>query len=111
MLQVNGASSRRNVVQAFGEDGVGKDGRCARSVANGISRSFSRLPDHLCSEILLGILDFNFFRDGDAVVAEDRKSTRLNSSHVEISYAVFCLKKKKKTLQYILIITCITSHL
>src|SRR5438874_10146136 len=30
---------------------------------------------------------------------EDRKSTRLNSSHVEISYAVFCLKKKK-TLTY-----------
>src|SRR5690349_24207675 len=29
-------------------------------------------------------------------VARDRKSTRLNSSHVEISYAVFCLKKKKK---------------
>src|SRR5690349_22988608 len=28
-------------------------------------------------------------------VDEDRKSTRLNSSHVEISYAVFCLKKKK----------------
>src|SRR5215469_17129746 len=28
--------------------------------------------------------------------APDRKSTRLNSSHVEISYAVFCLKKKKK---------------
>src|SRR5207249_10788712 len=27
----------------------------------------------------------------------DRKSTRLNSSHVSISYAVFCLKKKKKT--------------
>src|SRR2546422_11779118 len=29
--------------------------------------------------------------------AEDRKSTRLNSSHGYISYAVFCLKKKKKT--------------
>src|SRR6266581_8566507 len=29
---------------------------------------------------------------------EDRKSTRLNSSHPSISYAVFCLKKKKKTL-------------
>src|SRR5579883_3529016 len=28
--------------------------------------------------------------------AQDRKSTRLNSSHVKISYAVFCLKKKKK---------------
>src|SRR5438874_4017767 len=30
----------------------------------------------------------------------DRKSTRLNSSHVEISYAVFCLKKKKKKKIY-----------
>src|SRR5437660_2574449 len=30
----------------------------------------------------------------------DRKSTRLNSSHVAISYAVFCLKKKKKSIQY-----------
>src|SRR5690625_6666209 len=29
---------------------------------------------------------------------EDRKSTRLNSSHVAISYAVFCLKKKEKQL-------------
>src|SRR5438874_10563181 len=29
-------------------------------------------------------------------IPQDRKSTRLNSSHVEISYAVFCLKKKKK---------------
>src|SRR5699024_11945694 len=31
---------------------------------------------------------------------EDRKSTRLNSSHVSISYAVFCLKKKKKKKQH-----------
>src|SRR5688572_32376810 len=30
----------------------------------------------------------------------DRKSTRLNSSHSQISYAVFCLKKKKKKKQY-----------
>src|SRR2546426_3632781 len=34
--------------------------------------------------------------DGKAV--EDRKSTRLNSSHLVISYAVFCLKKKKHNL-------------
>src|SRR5690606_41348764 len=30
---------------------------------------------------------------------QDRKSTRLNSSHVKISYAVFCLKKKKKRMK------------
>src|SRR5437899_8385584 len=32
-------------------------------------------------------------------VPEDRKSTRLNSSHLGISYAVFCLKKKKNKIQ------------
>src|SRR5690606_42137212 len=31
-------------------------------------------------------------------IGEDRKSTRLNSSHVKISYAVFCLKKKKQEI-------------
>src|SRR2546427_7263925 len=34
--------------------------------------------------------------DGDGRNLTDRKSTRLNSSHSQISYAVFCLKKKKK---------------
>src|SRR2546427_6931736 len=33
----------------------------------------------------------------DQLSGEDRKSTRLNSSHSQISYAVFCLKKKKHT--------------
>src|SRR3712207_8159669 len=33
---------------------------------------------------------------GELEVREDRKSTRLNSSHANISYAVFCLKKKKE---------------
>src|SRR3989442_8788816 len=36
-------------------------------------------------------------RVGAQRATQDRKSTRLNSSHVRISYAVFCLKKKKKT--------------
>src|SRR5690349_23908755 len=52
--------------------------------------------------------DFTLVRIGDAVASrnihaaiyEDRKSTRLNSSHVEISYAVFCLKKKNKDVFY-----------
>src|SRR3712207_8955064 len=34
-----------------------------------------------------------------ALRSKDRKSTRLNSSHANISYAVFCLKKKKKQIQ------------
>src|SRR5688572_32225671 len=40
--------------------------------------------------------------DHGDVFEGDRKSTRLNSSHSQISYAVFCLKKKKKTLSLIL---------
>src|SRR2546430_13909750 len=40
----------------------------------------------------------------DPIFGRDRKSTRLNSSHSQISYAVFCLKKKKKTNAHI----CVT---
>src|SRR3712207_7116145 len=36
---------------------------------------------------------------GVEVACEDRKSTRLNSSHANISYAVFCLKKKNRTIR------------
>src|SRR5947207_3802114 len=39
---------------------------------------------------------YSIFRDTRKLPAGDRKSTRLNSSHTVISYAVFCLKKKKK---------------
>src|SRR5207249_11734850 len=38
----------------------------------------------------------NSVRRAKVVMERDRKSTRLNSSHVSISYAVFCLKKKKQ---------------
>src|SRR5690625_6683660 len=46
-----------------------------------------------------GILRMDPYEEHDMKAlekTEDRKSTRLNSSHVAISYAVFCLKKKKK---------------
>src|SRR2546430_11297600 len=43
-----------------------------------------RVPANLTPEVL-------------GIAREDRKSTRLNSSHSQISYAVFCLKKKKST--------------
>src|SRR5258705_5502577 len=45
----------------------------------------------------------------DQRAARDRKSTRLNSSHLGISYAVFCLKKKKNT--YMTMISAGTSEL
>src|SRR5690554_7579012 len=50
---------------------------------------------------LTGTVRIECAEDGDSVATfalwlGDRKSTRLNSSHVRISYAVFCLKKKKK---------------
>src|SRR5699024_11780743 len=41
----------------------------------------------------------NAAKSGFSVIITDRKSTRLNSSHVSISYAVFCLKKKKHNIQ------------
>src|SRR3712207_8431440 len=50
--------------------------------------------------------------NGDEQAAEsdhgDRKSTRLNSSHANISYAVFCLKKKKQITQVVPYVDCMT---
>src|SRR5258708_28135164 len=43
-----------------------------------------------------------FILADDMGYAEDRKSTRLNSSHQIISYAVFCLKKKKKKIETVI---------
>src|SRR5256885_6742414 len=71
-----------------------------RSVADGVHEHFA--PDAIASGELHG-------------QTGDRKSTRLNSSHLVISYAVFCLKKKKKitnltpTLRVIL--SCRTSSM
>src|SRR5690242_21633384 len=49
----------------------------------------------ICGSCKVTVVDGKLFggMEGDI----DRKSTRLNSSHMSISYAVFCLKKKKKT--------------
>src|SRR3712207_8847458 len=47
------------------------------------------------------VRDWNeVYPDATCTSAADRKSTRLNSSHANISYAVFCLKKKKTTLYW-----------
>src|SRR5437773_9742727 len=43
-------------------------------------------------------------------VTQDRKSTRLNSSHITISYAVFCLKKKNKTQNTIILAQKLLNH-
>src|SRR3989442_4969815 len=51
---------------------------------------------HTCSPVSLCPASHHWGAAGH----RDRKSTRLNSSHVRISYAVFCLKKKKKTQRH-----------
>src|SRR5690349_23253663 len=48
---------------------------------------------------------------GRRIRERDRKSTRLNSSHVESSYAVFCLKKKKSRIELVWIFRCFVAKL
>src|SRR5438270_11938672 len=54
-------------------------------------RQISQLFPYASSKLLVDPGEYFCYR----LVEEDRKSTRLNSSHSQISYAVFCLKKKK----------------
>src|SRR6266436_7425902 len=56
----------------------------------------ANLSDFDCLILPGGFSYGDYLRSG-SVAGRDRKSTRLNSSHGYISYAVFCLKKKKKT--------------
>src|SRR2546430_3128503 len=60
-------------------------------------------PAEFAARAELEDIHFDFdrhdIRPGEVEVEVDRKSTRLNSSHSQISYAVFCLKKKKKAAQ------------
>src|SRR3712207_7114621 len=48
-----------------------------------------------------GLLGVAWYSQGTRFLRVDRKSTRLNSSHANISYAVFCLKKKKQHSHHI----------
>src|SRR5690606_42125864 len=61
-----------------------------------LDRQLTELSPVEYSILLLGAYELEY----STGLSSDRKSTRLNSSHVKISYAVFCLKKKTKTKRY-----------
>src|SRR5699024_12633503 len=54
------------------------------------------LPSSIAFAIFFARSHMSGSRTTSGMLSQDRKSTRLNSSHVSISYAVFCLKKKRK---------------
>src|SRR2546429_7195255 len=81
--------------------GVGK-AKALRSLGIDLVENLPGVGQNLQDHVLLSGVVFKYKgkmpdrpADSNAVEAEDRKSTRLNSSHGYISYAVFCLKKKK----------------
>src|SRR2546430_3894759 len=62
------------------------------------------------TERIRSALDAAGIRDAEIQQFGDRKSTRLNSSHSQISYAVFCLKKKKTSVTPSILIARISHH-
>src|SRR5436305_11170815 len=71
-----------------------------RSTPGFIFRVIPEAPEATLLGLPPLVLSWSAAREGLVVVTgPDRKSTRLNSSHVRISYAVFCLKKKKKDMR------------
>src|SRR3712207_8154582 len=83
---------------------VPKMAACLRAVEGGVRRATvvdGRLPHALLLEMFTteGTGTMVVPADQRQEATADRKRTRLNSSHANISYAVFCLKKKKKNAQ------------
>src|SRR5256885_11792709 len=73
--------------------------RSPLSEASGLACRIERGINHCQAVLLHHGLDIGDPEDAAQLLIRDldRKSTRLNSSHLVISYAVFCLKKKKRT--------------
>src|SRR5689334_24594494 len=67
-----------------------------RSRFNPMSYHDGSVWPHDNAMVALGFARYRLADGALRILTEDRKSTRLNSSHSSISYAVFCLKKKKK---------------
>src|SRR5216683_8334370 len=68
----------------------------ARGERGGLQQRANQGQSVGCSIALPGLIGRDIVQFGGGRGWRDRKSTRLNSSHDQISYAVFCLKKKKK---------------
>src|SRR5439155_16273591 len=83
------------------KDALFKGGGRVRRLAPEVHEADNSRVNDYCQEENIRFAD-RLFRLGLAQRAQDRKSTRLNSSHVAISYAVFCLKKKKKIINIII---------
>src|SRR3712207_8199796 len=79
--------------------------RTGRTASEGIVYAYMHKPQPDYPAKLGVLLELNcetdFVAKTEAFERLDRKSTRLNSSHANISYAVFCLKKKKNNTNHI----------
>src|SRR5207249_7804624 len=71
---------------------------CGNHFAHGITRSSSKIESSALPTVK-NVGESEVVRRGQICYVGDRKSTRLNSSHVSISYAVFCLKKKNRVVK------------
>src|SRR2546427_4329753 len=101
MLEPDEGKLSRPVLRAGGRSNPAsltrrQEKRPAMDLARGLSSAKWADDGSLWQAFLARVRHLAAEKQLDISVLQDRKSTRLNSSHSQISYAVFCLKKKKK---------------
>lgn len=76
-LEVDRARTGDHVPNPVSEDGLGKNGRRAGTVADDVAGLLGGLPQHLSTQVLLRVFEIEFLGNGDAIVADDWRSPRL----------------------------------
>src|SRR5690625_5927061 len=95
-IMVTEGFGEEEVLQLIGTAENQSEHPLAQAIVNGVKEKGITLLEATDFEALPGYGIQAKVGDRVVLVGTDRKSTRLNSSHVAISYAVFCLKKKRK---------------
>jgi hypothetical protein len=81
-LNTDRVCARGDILQAFAENSLGQNGGRSRAIASSITGFAGNFTDHLCAHIFIGIFEFDFFGNCDAVLGHGRRAEFFIEHHI-----------------------------